>query len=51
MPKTTTITIRISPEQKTLIQQAADLDERSLSSYIVRAAVKEAKKTITLSGI
>ena len=41
MPKTERIDIRISPELKQQLQQAADRENRTVSNYIVNLILKD----------
>ena len=44
MPKTERIDIRISPELKQQLQQAADAENRTVSNYIVHLIQKDLKE-------
>ena len=44
MPKTERIDIRISPELKQQLQQAADAENRTVSNYIVNLIQKDIKE-------
>lgn len=44
MPKTERIDIRISPELKAKLQQAADEESRTVSNYIINLIQKDLKE-------
>ena len=44
MPKTERIDIRISPELKQKLQQAADEENRTISNYIINLIQKDLKE-------
>lgn len=44
MPKTERIDIRISPELKAKLQQAADEENRTVSNYIINLIQKDLKE-------
>ncbi len=44
MAKTESIYMRISPEAKKMVKTMADLDDRSVSSFIERLITKEAQQ-------
>lgn len=44
MPKTERIDIRISPELKSKLQQAADEENRTVSNYIINLIQKDLKE-------
>ena len=49
--KSERIDIRLSPEEKELIVKAANMNNRSLSSYILSIALKEAKNDLRNFGL